>query len=171
MINWIQGDGGPHILIESRYLNIWKGESDEEFEKSSRFYEEACLIDEYIGELEIGTGKCIIINDDVPVSTWIANGNVGGTLVVGNYIGDGMNHDILEREINGILSHEYTDTGLTYQVVSMELYLFPACDFDREWHYDYFKFHLQPGKYRIGIIEEYLVHDSSFRLFQFAKTD
>lgn len=26
MNNWIECDGGPHILIENRYLKIWKGE-------------------------------------------------------------------------------------------------------------------------------------------------
>lgn len=72
-INWVEGDGGPHIIIESKFLKIWKGE-------------------------------------------------------------------------------------------------FPACDFDKGWHYNYCKFNLLPGNYRVKMIEEYVIKDSSFRLFKFIKT-
>ena len=65
-INWIMCDGGPHILMESKFLKIWKGDSDEAYQESVRYYEQACMVDGYIGELNIGSGKCIIIGDDVP---------------------------------------------------------------------------------------------------------
>ena len=168
-INWIEGEGGPHIIIESKFLKIWKGESDEEFERSLCFYKKACSINDYISVLNIGSGKCIIINEDILISTWITD-NTGGILVVGNYIGDEMEYDTLSKEINDIPQYEYSDTELVYQVCDQELYLFPACDFDKGWHYNYCKFNLLPGNYIVKMIEEYAVNDSNFRLFKFTKT-
>ena len=57
-------------------------------------------------------------------------------------------------------------THLIYQVTDEELYLFAACDFGSDWLYHYCKLNLLPGKYSIKMIEEYIFHDSSFRLFK-----
>lgn len=166
-INWIGSDGGPHILIEQKFLKIWKGESDRAFQESMRYYEQAELIDDYIGELKIGLGKCMIISEDVPVSTWIPKGITNGTIVIANYVSEGITYDILSSEINNIPNCKYKDTGLIYDVSDKELYLFPACDLDVDWTYNYCKLNLLPGKYKIGLIEEYIFHDSGFRLFHF----
>ena len=166
-INWIESDGGPHILIERKFLKIWKGESDRAFQESMRYYEQAGLIDDYIGELKIGLGKCIIISEDVPASTWITKRDTNGTIVVANYIGEGITYDILSTEINNIPDCKYKDTGLVYDVLDRELYLFPACDLCVDWTYKYCKMNLLPGRYKIRLIEEYIFHDSSFRLFNF----
>lgn len=169
-IKWIGSDGGPHILIERRFLHIWKGESDEDFERARQYYEEAGLIEDYIGELNIGSGKCIIISDDVPVSTWLPDGSTGGVIVVANYINDdGIDYEILAEEINKIPDALYHDINLTCQVIDQELYLFPACDFGAGWMYEYMKVNLEPGYYIIKLAEEYIFRNSSFRLFKFSR--
>lgn len=48
-----------------------------------------------------------------------------------------------------------------------ELYLLAACDFGTDWLYNFCKINLLPGNYSIKMIEEYIVNDSSFRLFKF----
>lgn len=166
-INWIECDGGPHILIERKFLNIWKGESDQAFQESMGYYEQAGLIDDYIGELKIGPGKCMIISEDVPASTWIPGKETSGTIVVANYIGEAVTYDMLSMEINNIPDCKYEDTGLVYEVSDRELYLFPACDLCEDWTYKYCKINLLPGNYKIGLMEEYFFRGSCFRLFHF----
>lgn len=172
VITWIECDGGPHILIESKYLNIWKAETEEELKKSYKYYEEAGLIDDYIGELKIGLGKCIVISEDIPSSTWISDNNKSGFIVVINYVSDyylneEIKCDTLLNEFNKISDDQFIDTNLIYQVTDEELYLFAACDFGCDWHYNYCKINLLPSKYSIKMIEEYIFNDSSFRLFKF----
>ncbi len=171
-ITWIECDGGPHLLLESKYLKIWKGENKDEYKKASEYYEETCLIDEYIGELSIGSGKCIVISDDITSSTWISHGNTGGFLVVINYVGEkylneGLKFDTLYNEISKIEDDQFIDTNLKYQVTDEELYLFAACDYGKEWIYNHCKFNLLPGNYSIKMIEEYIFDDSNFRVFKF----
>lgn len=176
VITWIECDGGPHILIESKYLNIWKAETEEELKKSYKYYEEAGLIDDYIGELKIGLGKCIVISEDIPSSTWISDNNKGGFIVVINYVSDHyLNEEIkcntLLNEFNKISDDQFIDTNLIYQVTDEELYLFAACDFGNDWLYNFCKLNLLPGNYSIKMIEEYIFNDSSFRIFKFNYTD
>lgn len=171
-ISWVECDGGPHILIESKYLKIWKAETEEELEKSYEYYEEAGLIDDYIGELKIGLGKCIIISEDIPSSTWLSDNDKNSFIVVMNYVSDyfqneEMEFDTLLKEFSKIPDDQFIDTNLIYQVTDKELYLFAACDFGSDWLYNYCKLNLLPGNYSIKMIEEYIFHDSSFRLFKF----
>lgn len=172
-ITWIECDGGPHILIESKYLKIWKGETEEEYQKAEEYYEETALIDDYIGELNIGSGKCLVISDDITSSTWLSDNNTGGFLVVVNYISEDyideeITFDTLFNEFCKIPEEQFADTNLIYRVTDEELYLFAACDFGSEWLYNYCKLNLLSGDYSIKMIEEYIFDDSSFRLFKFS---
>lgn len=171
-ITWIECDGGPYILIESKYLKIWKGETDEEFERSKQYYEAAGYIEDYIGELKIGAGKCLIISGEVTASTWISDTRTSGFLVGVNYVSEdyadeGIVWNELLNELNTIAEGQFIDTNLTYQVADEELYLFAACDFGSEWLYHYCRLNLLPGSYRIKLIEEYIYRGSSFMVFQF----
>lgn len=172
-INWIECDGGPHILIESKYLKIWKGETEDEYQKAKGYYEEAGHIDDYIGELNIGPGKCIVISDDITSSTWLSDNNTSGFLVVVNYISDyyineEIKFDTLFNEFSKITDNQFVDTNLIYHVTDEELYLIAACDFGNEWLYNYCKLNLLAGDYSIKMIEEYIFDESSFRLFKFS---
>lgn len=171
-INWIECDGGPHILIERKFLNIWKGKTEDELQKAEECYEAAGLIDDYIGILNIGAGKCIVISDDVASSTWLSDNNTSGFLVVVNYISDyyadeELVFDKLLGELRKIPDDQFVDTDLIYQVTDEELYLMAACDFGQGWLYPYCKLNLLLGNYSIKMMEEYLFEQSSFRLFQF----
>lgn len=117
-ITWVESDGGPHILIEKKYLKLWKG-------------------------------FIVVIN------------------YISDYFSKEMTFDTLYNEFNKISDEQFIDTHLIYQVTEEELYLLAACDFGCDWHYNYCKFHLLSGNYKIKIIEEYIFNDSSFRLFKF----
>lgn len=118
-ITWVECDGGPHILMESKYLKIWKGDTDEEYENAKGYYEETGLIDDYIGELNSGLGKCLVISEDIASSTGVSVNNTGGYLVVVNYLSDfyineGLKCEILYNEFRKIAEDQFVDTGIIY---------------------------------------------------------
>lgn len=55
-IKWISGDGGPHILMERRYLDLWTDQREV-------LYEKACQIDDHIGNLQLPDISLIVICD------------------------------------------------------------------------------------------------------------
>ncbi|MDE7275134.1 MAG: immunity 21 family protein [Lachnospiraceae bacterium] len=175
-LTWIECDGGPYILIESRYLGIWKGESDEAFEKAKKYYEEIGLMEDYIGKLKIGSGKCLIVSEDAAACAWISDNNTSGFLIGVNYVSEdyadgGIKADALLSQLNKIPEEQFLDINLTYQVADQELYLFAACDFGNDWIYNYDKFNLLPGDYCIKMMEEYIYDGSSLLLFRFSKQE
>lgn len=171
-ITWVECDGGPHILIENKYLTLWKGETEEEFRKAAEYYEKTATIDDYIGELQIGPGKCLVISEDIPSSTWISGNNTGGFIVVINDVSDGfgidqMHSGTLFHEFSGIAEDQFIDTNIIYQVTDGDLYLLAACDFGSGWLYNHCCLKLLPGDYQIKMIEKYLFGGACFRLFRF----
>lgn len=38
-ITWIECDGGPHILIECKYLKLWKTAKQEDYEETAQIKE------------------------------------------------------------------------------------------------------------------------------------
>jgi len=38
-ITWIECDGGPHILIERKYLKLWKTAKQEDYEETAKIKE------------------------------------------------------------------------------------------------------------------------------------
>ncbi len=38
-ITWIECDGGPHILIERKYLKLWKTAKQEDYEETAQIKE------------------------------------------------------------------------------------------------------------------------------------
>lgn len=81
--------------------------------------EETGLIDDYIGELNIGLGKCLVISEDIASSTWVSVNNTGGYLVVVNYLSDfyineGLKCEILYNEFRKIAEDQFVDTGIIY---------------------------------------------------------
>ena len=173
-VTWIECDGGPHILIDNRYLRIWKGKTDEEFERSCTYYEEAGLIDGHIGELRIAEGKCLIINEEFTASTWISDNDTSGFFAGVNYVSEKYGNEEIKfstllKEFHKIPDERFVDMDLSYQVTDSELYLFAACDFGDDWLYDYCKINLQQGNYRIRMVKEYIFEGSSFILYKFSK--
>ncbi|MGI8882844.1 MAG: Imm21 family immunity protein, partial [Pyrinomonadaceae bacterium] len=78
---WVSGDGGPLILMEQKYLTTWEG-SDEPsngrvIEANSQWvldvitdYDRACSIEDYLGLINVGEGKAIVLGGDEMATTW-----------------------------------------------------------------------------------------------------
>lgn len=64
---WIQTDGGPLILIEKRLMDFWEGSLGENVITD---YDRACLIDDFLGLVDVESSPCLILNDE-PLRTAI----------------------------------------------------------------------------------------------------
>lgn len=162
-IKWVSGDGGPHILMERKYLDLWA-------EQKETLYEEACQIDDHIGNLQFLDISLIVISEEMTHTTWIAGEEGGGGIVIGlNYMDEEFDEEILIENVRKISNDDYSETGVEYKVFDDELYLFPACDVKVGGYYNYNKVYLLPGIYKVKIIEEYILHNASFILYKFIK--
>lgn len=162
-IKWVFGDGGPHILMERKYLNLW-------IVQKEALYEKACQIDDYIGNLQLPDISFIVISEEMTHTVWIADEEERGGIIVGlNYMDEEFDEEILIKNIRKISNDEYSETGVEYKVFDDELYLFPACDIEVGGYYNYNKVNLNPGIYKVKIIEEYILYNASFILYKFIK--
>ena len=151
-IKWVSGDGGPHILMERKYLDLWA-------EQKETLYEKACQIDDYIGNLQLLDISLIVISEE----------GKGGIVIGLNYMDEEFDEEILIENVRKISNDDYSETGVEYKVFDDELYLFPACDVKVGGYYNYNKVHLIPGIYKVKIIEKYILYNASFILYKFIK--
>ena len=147
-IKWVSGDGGPHILMERKYLDFWA-------DQKGTLYKKVGQIDDYIGNLRLLDISLIVISEE----------GKGGIVIGLNY----MDEEILIENVRKISNDDYSETGVEYKVFDDELYLFPACDVKIGAYYNYNKVHLLPRIYKVKIIEEYILHNASFILYKFIK--
>ncbi len=164
---WVWGTGGPHLLMEKRYIDLW--EADAGTEEQELYYKTGEVDGEYIIEMALGDGSCIVVAEEGP-STWVSDENGdGGILVVSIYEEKGFNEEEFVEKIRKIPNNEYLETKIEYKVCDRELYLFPACDLKPGFSEPYNKVNLIPGVYKIKIIENYELVNGSFILFKFVR--
>ena len=163
---WVWGTGGPHILMENRYIDLW--EADAYTEEQPLYYKTSKVDGEYIVKMSLGDGDCIVIGEE-GFSTWVSceNGD-GGILVISICEEEGFDENRFVETIRNIPDNEYNETGIEYIIFDSELYLFPACGFRPGGSELYNEIHLIPGKYKIKIIEAY-EFDGIFVLCKFVR--
>ena len=80
-LNWVSGDGGPLILMEQKYLADWEGSNAPSngrvVEANSRWglevatdYDLACDIEDFLGLINVGEGKALVLGGDELATTW-----------------------------------------------------------------------------------------------------
>ena len=78
---WIESTGGPLILLEKRLVPYWRGYSPT-FNTGATDYERACRVSDFLGTIDVGSGKGIVLGEQ-PYSTtwWRSNDMTSGMLV------------------------------------------------------------------------------------------
>lgn len=73
---WVESDGGPLILLEKDSSNLWRGHS--KIDQQITDYDRACQIEDYLGLLDVGNSKALVLNDE-PLSTayWKISSEIG----------------------------------------------------------------------------------------------
>lgn len=94
-INWVCSAGGPLILIPTEFATHWRGvegwsppgDGSDLTGESSSDYARACGIDDYLGMLEVGPGRALILGDE-PMQTAFLPSHDGGIAVRWMYAED-----------------------------------------------------------------------------------
>lgn len=160
--NWVSGDGGPLILMEQQYLANWEG-SDEPsngrvIEANSRWvldvatdYDRACAIEDYLGLINVGKGKAIVLGGDEMSTTWVPlYKNNEGMLI--RWIFGNSESEVVEFA-KFLLDEVGKDENIEFTVEDSELVLFVAAESGNDKIYPRLKFSLSKGTYRISTIE------------------
>jgi immunity protein 21 of polymorphic toxin system len=166
-LQWVCCDGGPHLLLPAQFVGGWEGTSPPSGARivDARFrytmdpaspatdYDLACDVEGELGLIPVGGGEGLVIDDDVPMSTWVpAPDGLGGDLVVW-VSGPERGDEWVIRVCREAPLHLLQDTGLTLSVGDGGLFLFPACDSAPEWVYGFIRISLPPGRYRVLTVE------------------
>lgn len=110
-IKWVSGDGGPHILMERKYLDLWA-------EQKETLYEKVCQIDDYIENLQLLDISLIVISEEMTHTAWIADEEGRGGIVIGlNYMDEEFDEKILIENVRKISNDDYSETGVEYKVI------------------------------------------------------
>lgn len=167
-ISWVWGDGGPHLLMEKRYINVWVKDTAIEQERKPSLYDKIGELDgDYIGKFILSDGSFIVIKEEMDQTTWISSeGGDGGILVGSNGIEKNFDETDFIETVKKIPNDVYDETGIQYEVSEGELYLFPACDLEPGYSNPYNKVNLIPGLYKIKIVENYESCYGNFILYK-----
>ncbi len=75
-INWVFTDGAPLILLARDYVEHWGGtvslltNTHQELLQYETDYDRACSISEYLGVLQIGLGRGLVLGDEPMQTAW-----------------------------------------------------------------------------------------------------
>jgi len=113
VLTWIESAGGPLILLEGRLLSDWHGiETDD--------YDRACGIDDYLGLLNVGSGRALVLGEEPMPTAWLSE---PGMLVRWQYADD--NESVVEA-IADLSKASWEETGIVLDVSDSSLVLFDA---------------------------------------------
>jgi hypothetical protein len=90
-INWVSTGGGPLVVIPVEIAHLWRGDGGLglpngdlslvwEAVKTRTDYGRACGIDDYLGILQVGPGRCLVFGDE-PLATAFQSTQDGGIFV------------------------------------------------------------------------------------------
>jgi hypothetical protein len=76
-LKWISSQGGPLILMEKRLVSNWWGSVNRASNEWTAVkdqltdYDRACAIEDYLGCIDIGPGKGLVLDDEPMQTTWL----------------------------------------------------------------------------------------------------
>ena len=178
--NWISCDGGPLILLEEKFLSIWEGSDTPSKVVSSKQiivgvldvatdYDRACVIDDWIGLINVGEGKALVLGGDETATTWLPlNEENEGMLI--RWICANSKVEAIDAAKS---SSDKLGIGreLDFSVDNSDLVLFAAYEAGNDSEiYSRLKISLSSGKYKISTIQ-YNDEQTSLICHRFRKQD
>lgn len=75
---WINSSGGPLLLLQEDLLQYWKGDEGDQLSD----YQRACMVDDYLGFIDVGPGQGIVLEDEPLQTTWWSLSKENGGIMV-----------------------------------------------------------------------------------------
>jgi hypothetical protein len=153
---WISCNS-PLLLVAKDHLGAWEGAAVPAAGRSveARFrwnpdgpatdYDRACDVDDYVGLIDVGSGKALVLGDEQLMTTWLPFKD-GGLLVRWVCADD---EGTLLAAAHRIPNDAYQDSGLSFTVGASPLVLLAACESSEDKIYPRIEFEILSGRYRI----------------------
>jgi hypothetical protein len=153
---WISCNS-PLLLVAKDHLDAWEGSAvpAEGRNVEARFrwnpdgpatdYDRACDVDDFVGLIDVGPGKALVLGDEPLMTTWLPLKD-GGVLVRWVCADD---EEALLAAAHHIPNEDYQDSGLSFTVGDSPLVLLAACESSEDTIYPRIEFEIPPGRYRI----------------------
>jgi hypothetical protein len=154
---WVTCDGGPLLLVAKEHLCAWEGVANPSANRKveTRFrwnpegpatdYDRACDVDDYLGLIDVGYGKGLVLGQEPFMTTWLPQ-NDGGVLVRWVFAED---EEKVLTTASSIPNESYQDSGLSFVVGDSSLVLLAACESSKDQIYPRLEFEVTRGQYRI----------------------
>jgi hypothetical protein len=159
--NWVSSDGGPLLLVAEEYLLAWEGcenpSAGRKVEAQFRWnldgvatdYDRACDVHDWVGLIEVGQGKGLVLGDEPLTTTWFPLAD-GGLLV--RWVCADSEEELIAAA-RKIPDSAYVDSGLCLQVRNSPLVLLQASESWDDQFYSRLEIQLMAGDYSISTSE------------------
>lgn len=146
-LKWVNSAGGPLLLLEERLLPDWKGHDFAPTGHGGRTdYERACDVDDYVGLIEVGAGRALVLGDEPMQTTWSPSRGAGGVLIRWQWADSEAS---AVNSVGGVPEESWEPTGLTLQVSGRGLLLFDSAN-PGDDPGEGLSIQLEPGTYEVA---------------------
>jgi hypothetical protein len=163
-LKWIESAGGPLVLISDKSYELWSGilrrsayldnrieEADDFLNADETDYGKACLVQDYLGVVNIGDDIALVLGDEPLMTT--AFHSVNDKVIIARwYYGESVesvDNSLKSIDLNSIDNWELS---LTFKVSSDKQYVFDAASYANELDKEsngYLSVSIKEGDYQI----------------------
>ncbi len=158
---WVASEGGPLLLLDRGLSEYWTGvftpgANPEEDPLEGTDYGRACAVEEYLGVVDVGPGRGVVLGDEPTATAWLPVSEGGGVLV--RWVAAESEEDVVAA-LGDLESAEWEPAGVSLEVTSGELVLFDAacargnCGPDSAGSVGSLVIELEPGMYTFETAE------------------
>lgn len=168
-LDWIEPAGGPLVVISDNAINLWSGiykresyllgkveDADDFMDSAETDYGESCLVDDYLGLVEVGRENGLVLgNEPMPTTIFKSSDNEINIARFYCYGIKDSEHYADELLLNLDLALvDNWESKLTVTFNSGKQFLFDAAVGGKEIHkqkenIDFLLSHLTPGQYNV----------------------
>ena len=163
-LTWIESAGGPLILISDSSYNLWSGilrrssylnnqieEADDFLNADEADYGKACLIQDYLGVVNVGNDSALVLGDE-PLRTTVFHSVDSRVVTARCYYGESEESVDNYLKTIDLTSIDNWEFSLTFRLSSDRQYLFDSACFASmlvTGSSDYLSINIKQGEYKI----------------------
>jgi hypothetical protein len=143
-MKWVDSEGGPLVLMGEALLSNWRGCFGPA--RGSTDYDRACQVDDYVGVIDVGNGKGLVLGDEPMPTAWVPRAN-GGILA---RVGYTPSKKATEQQLAQLGDIAFQPAGLRIPLAARNL-LFDSALAGTDARQEGLLVQLEEGLYQVGV--------------------